>query len=95
MKQIDSAEVPAATPALKLAGGCLAGVLVLLAGLLIALSFGSTVEIESPDQFAGLRDNDSSVALVVLILGVVALPATRIQRRQAVAGLINQYHRAS
>ncbi|MFD4977810.1 hypothetical protein [Streptomyces sp. NPDC058424] len=73
VNQIHSAEAPTAPPASKLAGGCLAGVLVLLAGLLIALSFGSTVEIESPDQFAGLRDNDISVALVALILGVVAL----------------------
>ncbi|MGW1724688.1 hypothetical protein ACWCQK_17340 [Streptomyces sp. NPDC002306] len=73
MKRTDSAETPTAPPASKHAGGCLAGVLVLLAGLLIALSFGGTAEIESPDQFAGLRDNHSSVALVVLILGAVAL----------------------
>ncbi|MCZ2523582.1 hypothetical protein [Streptomyces sp. HB2AG] len=73
MKRTGSAEAPTAHPALEFAGGCLSGVLVLLAGLLIALSFGSTVEIESPEQFAGLRDNDSGVALAVLVLGVVAL----------------------
>ncbi|MFD9005560.1 hypothetical protein ACFV0T_32215 [Streptomyces sp. NPDC059582] len=65
--------------------GLIAG-LVPLGGLLLLLSFIATVEIDSPDAFAGWRDNLSSLALFPLALSVAtllgALAATlRVSRR--------------
>ncbi|MET8802946.1 hypothetical protein [Streptomyces sp. NPDC004546] len=47
--------------------------LIPLGGLLLLFSFAATVEIDSPDAFAGWRDNVSSFAVFPLALSVVAL----------------------
>ncbi|MET8128638.1 hypothetical protein ABZV67_30240 [Streptomyces sp. NPDC005065] len=48
-------------------------VLVPLGGLLLLFSFVATMEVESPDAFAGWRDNLSGFALFPLALSVTAL----------------------
>lgn len=47
--------------------------LVPLGGLLLLLSFVITVEVDSPETFAGWRDNFSGLALYPLVLSVAAL----------------------
>lgn len=47
--------------------------LVPLGGLLLLLSFVITMEMDSPDTFAGWRDNLSGLALYPLVLSVAAL----------------------
>nr|WTB32143.1 hypothetical protein OG781_24050 [Streptomyces sp. NBC_00830] len=47
--------------------------LVPFGGLLLLFSFVATMEVDSPDGFAGWRDNLSGLALFPLALGVAAL----------------------
>jgi hypothetical protein len=62
--------------------------LFLPAALLLAFSLLSTMEAESPEEFPGLRDNYSDVALITLQMGVV--PAVILG---AVAFAIRRSHR--
>lgn len=59
------------------ARGCVAVGLIMglvpLGGLLLLFSFVATMEVDSPDAFAGWRDNLSGLALFPLALSVTAL----------------------
>ncbi|MCP2307437.1 hypothetical protein [Kitasatospora paracochleata] len=52
--------------------GCLAGLLVPVAAVLLACSVGAGIEAESPELFPGLRANRSGLAVVLVALSVLA-----------------------
>ncbi|KQV23856.1 MULTISPECIES: hypothetical protein [unclassified Kitasatospora] len=61
--------------------GCLIVGLLPVAAFTLLLSMASTVEAESPEQFPGLRPNHGPIALLLLVVGVVAVAGALLAAR--------------